>query len=112
LDDILDDLTVDDLKELGDDAVDEDTERHIEAYRRRRLQQEREEQRKARFGRIYPISREDYTREVTDASRVNEEDDEKEEGTGVVCFLYKDGCVHFYSLNRCPGSWILQNSSK
>lgn len=45
----------------------------------------------ARFGRVYPISREDYTREVTEASKVNEEGDEQERGTGVVVFLYKDG---------------------
>lgn len=46
---------------------------------------------RARFGRLYPIGREDYTREVTEASKVNEEDDQVERGTGVVCFLYKDG---------------------
>lgn len=45
----------------------------------------------ARFGRVYPISREDYTREITDASQVNEEGDEQQRGTGVVVFLYKDG---------------------
>ena len=47
----------------------------------------------ARFGRVYPISREDYTREITEASKVNEEGDAMERGTGVVVFLYKDGCV-------------------
>ena len=46
---------------------------------------------RARFGRVYPIGREDYTREVTEASVVNENDDTKDLGTGVVCFLYKDG---------------------
>ncbi|KZT24080.1 hypothetical protein NEOLEDRAFT_1135615 [Neolentinus lepideus HHB14362 ss-1] len=46
---------------------------------------------KAKFGRVYPIGRDDYTREVTEASKVNEEDDNEERGTGVICFLYKDG---------------------
>jgi len=74
----------------------------------------------ARFGRVYPIGRDDYTREVTEASKASvdedgnvvsedrkrDEDDEDDEedgvgdrkkdkkggkGTGVVCFLYKDG---------------------
>ena len=45
----------------------------------------------ARFGRVYPIAREDYTREVTEASKVNEEGDAQQRGTGVVVFLYKDG---------------------
>jgi hypothetical protein len=40
---------------------------------------------------VYPISREDYTREVTEASGVDEFDDNTGNGTGVVCFLYKDG---------------------
>ena len=47
----------------------------------------------ARFGQVYPIAREDYTREITDASKVNEAGDAIERGTGVVVFLYKDGCV-------------------
>lgn len=52
------------------------------------------EQRRARFGRVYPIARDDYKREVTEASSVDEEGEEmKGRGTGVVCFLYKDGYV-------------------
>ncbi|KIM49535.1 hypothetical protein M413DRAFT_6539 [Hebeloma cylindrosporum] len=58
---------------------------------RQRLAKERKDQAHARFGRVYPIGREDYTREVTEASQVDEEDDDNEKGTGVVCFLYKDG---------------------
>ena len=82
------------------------------------------EQKRGRFGRVYPIARQDYTREVTDASKesidgITEEEEKEEErgtkvsfsaadedstpstqletekskkkGTGVVCFLYKDG---------------------
>lgn len=63
----------------------------IAAYRLQRIDEQRRQDKKARFGRVYPIGREDYTREVTDASNVDEEDDDDEKGTGVVCFLYKDG---------------------
>ncbi|KIP10289.1 hypothetical protein PHLGIDRAFT_65912, partial [Phlebiopsis gigantea 11061_1 CR5-6] len=46
----------------------------------------------ARFGRVYPIGRDDYTREVTEASKIDNDDaDMSGKGTGVVCFLYKDG---------------------
>ncbi|KAJ7504517.1 thioredoxin-like protein [Mycena galericulata] len=90
-DDLLSDFTPAELAELGEDAQDDDAERAIGAYRRRRLADERDEAKKARFGRVYPIGREDYMREVTEASGIDEEDDEEEQGTGVVCFLYKDG---------------------
>jgi hypothetical protein len=36
---------------------------------------------------------------VTEASNINEEDDEDEKGTGVVCFLYKDGWGSFSNSN-------------
>ncbi|TFK88295.1 thioredoxin-like protein [Polyporus arcularius HHB13444] len=81
------------LRELAEEAPDDETERILEVLRRRRLQEARKVE-MARFGRVYPISREDYTREVTEASKVNEEGDEQERGTGVVVFLYKDGIPH------------------
>lgn len=65
----------------------------IDEYRRKRIAEDKKRDKRARFGRVYPIGREDYTREITDASNIDEEDDDKEQGTGVVCFLYKDGCV-------------------
>lgn len=84
----------DELKELADEAHDDDEARVIEAYRRQRTAELKLKQRRARFGRVYPISREDYTREVTEASKLDEEGDEMAgKGTGVVCFLYKDRCV-------------------
>lgn len=89
-DDLLNDFTPSELRELSEDAPDDETERIIAAYRRQRLADERHAENKARFGRVYPIGREDYTHEVTEASSVSEEDDEEETGTGVVCFLYKD----------------------
>lgn len=39
---------------------------------------------------MYPIGRDDYTREVTEASRAVQEGKPAGHGTGVVCFLYKD----------------------
>lgn len=90
-DDLLNDFTSSELQELSEDAPDDDTERMIAAYRNQRLADERKEDKKGRFGRVYPIGREDYTREVTEASNVDQDDDDNEKGTGVVCFLYKDG---------------------
>ncbi|KAK7462943.1 Proteolipid protein 2 [Stygiomarasmius scandens] len=89
--DILNDFTPSELREISEDAPDDETERMIAAYRQQRIAEERALDKKARFGRVYPIGRDDYTREVTEASKVNEEDDEEEQGTAVVCFLYKDG---------------------
>lgn len=93
LDDLLDDFTPAELQELGDEAGDDETERMIAMYRRQRIADLKGEESKARFGRVYPIGREDYTKEVTEASKINEEGDDKEQGTGVVCLLYKDGYV-------------------
>jgi hypothetical protein len=98
------------------DARDADAERELEALRARRAEVLARERRTHRFGRVYPIGRPDYTREVTDASKAQpgvegadeeqEDDDEgmtgagpvggqeakeTKKGTGVVCFLYKDG---------------------
>jgi len=86
----LDDLTLDELKTRGEDENDSDIERDIAHMQRERFEEMVREDRDARFGRVYPISREDYTREVTEASKEQENDDAFEgEGTGVVCFLYK-----------------------
>lgn len=85
------DLTADELRELEEDVADDDLQRTMDAFRRQRLAEERKAVKRARFGRVYPIGREDYTREVTEASKINEEEDEDQKGTGVICFLYKDG---------------------
>ncbi|KAF7356697.1 Thioredoxin-like protein [Mycena venus] len=103
-DDLLEDFTPAELRELAEDAADDDAERAIHAYARQAEAEDRAAAQLARFGRVYPIGREDYTREVTEASTVDEpgvgaasvDEDEDEEmmmrtGTGVVCFLYKDG---------------------
>jgi hypothetical protein len=71
----------------------------IAQYRRQRLEEMRSEERRARFGRVYPIGRDDYTREVTDASKADEEGEHgKGKGTGVVCLLYKDGQVRSHPM--------------
>lgn len=91
LDELLDDLPISELDKLCDDTTDDIKRRIIEQQKRRRGIEERERLKKARFGRVYPIARDDYTREVTEASRESEEGDEQGKGTGVICFLYKDG---------------------
>jgi hypothetical protein len=79
------------LAELGEEARDDETERMILQYRQQRISDLKKEENKARFGRVYPIGREDYTREVTEGSKIDEVGDEDHRGTGVICFLYKDG---------------------
>ncbi|KAL0947550.1 hypothetical protein HGRIS_013645 [Hohenbuehelia grisea] len=91
LDELLDDFTSAELQELAEDTRDEATERLIEDIRRQKISEAQDIARKARFGRVYPIGRDDYTREVTEASQVDEEGDTEGKGTPVVCFLYKDG---------------------
>ena len=98
------------MRELADDAADSDTERMIEAYRRKRLADISRETKRARFGEVAPIGRDDYKREVTEASEVNEDGDTTNAGTGVVCFLYKDAYVsslyHHFNLLTCVFSVI------
>jgi len=91
LEERLDDLDDAELLELEEEAKDDEAERRIREYHEKRLENQRIETQRARFGRAYPIGRDDYTREVTEASKVDEPGDDEERGTGVVCFLYKDG---------------------
>lgn len=91
LDDILEDLTPVELQELGEDVQDDAIERQIARRRAQRLVEERLEAQRRRFGQVIPIGRDDYTREVTEASEQDESGDVEACGTGVVCFLYKDG---------------------
>lgn len=89
--------TLDELDLLDEAAVDSDEERLIASYKRQRLNEMKAEGKATRrFGEVQPIGRDDYTREVTEASKVAESDeDEKHEGdgwhgTGVICFLYQE----------------------
>lgn len=106
--------TVDDLDLELENELDDEEEKLLEKIRRQRMSQLRAETKKERFGRVYPISRPDYTREVTEASKEDPDadpdapkqddheqngngtaadgvDKQRQGGTGVVCFLYKDG---------------------
>ena len=78
---------------MGEDANNDELERLAEKFRRQRLEEIKKAE-SARFGRVYPIGRDDYTREVTEASKVTVPEDPGK-GTGVVCLLYKDGSVSF-----------------
>lgn len=85
--------TVEDLDEELETA-DDDEERILQQIRQQRMRELAAASAKARFGRVYPISRPDYTREVTEASKEPgnlSETDETRKGTGVVCFLYNSG---------------------
>lgn len=99
---------------LEGDNLDSDDERMFEDYRRRRLAEMQREEKRGRFGTLEPLGRDDFVREVTEASKLNadgevepdsepenkDSDDEDErpkmvqarrlKGTGVVVFLYKD----------------------
>ena len=86
-------MTSTELKEMGEDANDDEIERLAGRMRRQRLEETKKAE-DARFGRVYPIGRDDYTREVTEASKVTIPRDPGK-GTGVVCLLYKDGSVRF-----------------
>ena len=82
--------TVADLNEELETA-DDDEERILLRLRQQRMQELSSSAKMARFGRVYPISRPDYTREVTDASKEDISPagtDDSRKGTGVVCFLY------------------------
>lgn len=89
LQNILEQASASELQELEDEAADSETERAVAAYHRQRLAELKRIELTAKFGRVYPIGREDYTREVTEASKVSVEHQIK--GTGVVCILYKEG---------------------
>ncbi|KAI3625742.1 hypothetical protein CBS9595_001103 [Malassezia furfur] len=83
--------TVEDLDEELEDA-DEDEERILQQLRAQRMKELSALHAQARFGRVYPIARPDYTREVTEASKeAAPGSPDSAAGTGVVCFLYKPG---------------------
>jgi hypothetical protein len=64
----------------------------LERYREARMaEMKAAEAQRRRFGTVIPISRDDYTREVNDASTQDSGQEASEgKGTGVVCFLWKD----------------------
>lgn len=102
--------TVADLDEELEEA-DDDEERILLQLRMQRMKEISAMHSHARFGRVYPIARPDYTRDVTDASKASLPGaTDPSRGTGVVCFLYKPGYVSLLTQNghvrigsRLPG---------
>ncbi|GAA5891083.1 hypothetical protein JCM5296_007371 [Sporobolomyces johnsonii] len=83
----LSELSLSDLDINKDDALRRsELEKAIEAQR----EKEKERVGKRKFGRVYPIGKVDYKREVTDASLEELEGEPEGWGTGVVCVLFKD----------------------
>lgn len=82
----------DDLLDLEDDIP----QAVLEQYRANRIQEVKKLARTRRFGAVIPIGRDEYTREITEASQVDLDgeiqdfEELKGKGTGVVCFLWKD----------------------
>jgi hypothetical protein len=98
-----DELDDDELLDLEDDLPAS----VLDSYRQARMREMQALRSTHRFNGMREISRDDYTREVTDAS--NAQIDGQHTGTGVVCFLYKDSCVlDWAEFNadcevKCPG---------
>ena len=74
------------------EVADDEEERILQQIRAKRLSELNTLDKGGRFGRVYPISRPDYTREVTEASRQLVPGTDK--STAVVCFLFNPACVH------------------
>lgn len=64
------------LHRMAEETVDSDEERLFESYRQTRLKEMQVVEKKARFGRMLPIGRSDWEREVTLGSSVNEKEEE------------------------------------
>jgi hypothetical protein len=80
-------MSMEQLGEVEDD-LDEDS---LAFYRKKRLAQLKEQQKRNRFGSLYPVTQTDYKRAVTEAS--NE--------THVVVHLMENGSEACSLLNRC-----------
>ena len=78
---------IDDLLLGTDDALPRSV---LENYREQRMKEQGVGERNRRFGRVYPIGKTDYTREVSEGSMIDIEGEEEGEGTGVVCYFFKD----------------------
>lgn len=62
----------------------------LEKYRAARIAEQGVRDKRQKFGRVYPIGKGDYTREVTEESKVDLEGEKEGSGTGVICVLFKD----------------------
>lgn len=89
----------DDLLDLEDEDIPSSI---LEKYRAERMEQVNKLNRTRRYGSVLPIGRESYTREINEASEEDIDEDNEElkgKGTGVVCFLWKDGWAQFLLLS-------------
>lgn len=106
------DLSDDDLLDLEDDLPAS----VLDQYREARMAEYAavEKQRRRFGGGIQEISRQDYTRDVTEASKSElpefEESGNKGKGTGVICFLYNDSRVSSFSSCLHFADLLLQNT--
>lgn len=80
-------MDLEDLDLNKDDALPREV---LEKYMEERMAKVKVQESNRRFGRIYPIGKVDYKREVTEASMEELEGEPEGYGTGVVCCLYKD----------------------
>ncbi|KAG9015232.1 hypothetical protein FRB94_004351 [Tulasnella sp. JGI-2019a] len=87
----IEDKTPAELSVLAEDTRDDDEERIIQAYRRQRLAAIKKQQKNSNYGDVIPIGRDDYARQVTEASKEDELGAEGQGlGTGVIVCLYKE----------------------
>lgn len=82
------------LSDLSDISLNEDdglSRAVLEQYREERMREERVAEGNRKFGRVYPIGKGDYTKEVNEDSKLDLVGEGMPgEGTGVVCYLFKD----------------------
>lgn len=71
--------SLDELGEMEDEYADSRT---LDAYRRRRVEQLRLAALRNKFGRVYPLRRDEFSREVTEASREGMPEKDKAKGRG------------------------------
>ncbi|XP_041360857.1 phosducin-like protein 3 [Gigantopelta aegis] len=85
----LDEMTLQELDE-NEDSVDEEEERLFEEYRRKRIEELHEAQRKANYGSVVEISKADWVTQVNEAGS----------GVWVVIHIYKQGIPLCTLLNQ------------
>jgi hypothetical protein len=73
----------DQLKAMAEDDDDEDDDKALAQFRERRLQELKQRAAKYRFGDVYPIGKDDWVREVSEASKA----------AWVVVHLFQDSIV-------------------
>jgi hypothetical protein len=95
---ILSTKVIDEIGTLLLEPEDSEIERFILAFREQWLKYLRKKERKGRFESILPINRDEYNRKVTEASKVDDREEDNDGnvesmGTGVIYFLYRKGYV-------------------